>query len=188
MLRGIFTLPLRAVALARAEAGRYALRAQRLDLGMRHAHFSKWAAGQAAKGAIMLHRIAKAEKPLVRTQPALQPSVEMEQRRRQWARRWLGCQVDHQPLMKAMRQALLDDGPQSLMPRPSLRELRGARGSMRSTTGRGVDAIGPANLALLPEKSEEELLDLLGHCENLGTWSWQLLLGIFAMLPKPAGG
>ena len=56
------------------------------------------------------------------------------------------------------------------MPQVWLQDLRAARRTMKANTGRGVDAVGPTDLATLPFAAEQELLDMMLTWENLGTW------------------
>ena len=77
---------------------------------------------------------------------------------------------------------------ESFLPRPVVKELRAAVGTVNTHTGRGVDALGPSDVKVLPPAAEEELIDPLCACETLGTWPWQLLTTITVLAAKPDGG
>ena len=105
--RDIFRYSALEIAHKKAEAARYGLGAQRWDVRLRQKAFREWAAEQATVGAGAVHAVAKKVVTPVVSQPALQPTTEMAERRSLWAGRWKEGMVDHYSLLQRMRQALL---------------------------------------------------------------------------------
>ena len=55
---------------------------------------------------------------------------------------------------------------------------------MPGGTARGVDQLGPADLALHPASARQELAELLLEAEAQGTWPWQVLFTLVVLLYK----
>jgi len=100
---------------------------------------------------------------------------------------WTDLAGREDTVLQAMKE-LREIAMASLLPPLEPDALIAAAQRMKANTGKGGDSVSPEDLLRLPFTAWLHLAQVFNLFEALGTWAWQLLFVIEALLPKKAGG
>ena len=166
--------------------------------------FGKWVQESAKSGAGLLFRRVRSEARGEELEyhgldegPTAEPTAFMEHIYDRWATLW-----KQKGYLDPAEEERYEQEMDSL--RNTTRELQRAWGDSlgdletwqleravakaRQSTGKGVDQLGPKDIADLPTQAKEELLRLYRECERKWTWPSLLCINRCHLKPKPAGG
>ena len=170
-------------------------RAQRGATQLAIAGFTSWVTETAVKGIGAIHRMvkdrARAENEIVGTGgiSTQSPAEAMEAKRGVWAPKWTA--LDPVEEEKRFSEAMADAraaASEADLPERTIENLDRCLKCYSPGTGRGIDNLGPLDVARAPNKAKADLLTMFDAMLRRCSVPWQLLAVIMVLIQKPAGG